>query len=53
MPRALAIAHAVTIGLFACSGAIHGNNNVSYNPVVKVPLHTSRVENQVFIQDTI
>jgi hypothetical protein len=33
--------------------SIRGANTATYNPVIKVPLHISRVENQVFIQDTI
>jgi hypothetical protein len=33
--------------------SIHGTNPETYNPVIKVPLHISRVENQVFIQDAI
>jgi hypothetical protein len=32
---------------------IRGANPYTYNPVIKVPLHISRVENQVFIQDAI
>jgi hypothetical protein len=32
---------------------IRGRNPVEYNPVVKVPLHVSRVENQVFIEDAL
>jgi hypothetical protein len=32
---------------------IRGRNPADYNPVVKVPLHVSRVENQVFIEDAI
>jgi len=32
---------------------IHGGHPADYNPVVKVPLHVSRVENQVFIQEAI
>jgi hypothetical protein len=44
----LAIAHAITRGQFARSRGIiymiHGSNNVSYNPVVKVPLYISYVD---------
>lgn len=32
---------------------IRGAHTADYNPVVKVPLHISRVENQVFIEDAI
>jgi hypothetical protein len=32
---------------------IHGEHAGNYNPVEKVPLHISRIENQVFIQDTL
>jgi hypothetical protein len=32
---------------------VRGGNPADYNPVVKVPLHVSRVENQVFIEDAI
>jgi hypothetical protein len=33
--------------------SIHGQHDVTYNPVYKVPLQISRVENLVFIQDTV
>jgi hypothetical protein len=32
---------------------IRGGNAADYNPVEKVPLHISRIENQVFIQDAL
>jgi hypothetical protein len=33
--------------------SIHGKYGNTYNPVYKVPLHISRVENLVFIQDAV
>jgi hypothetical protein len=33
--------------------SIRGQHGITYNPVYKVPLHTSRVENLVFIQDVV
>jgi hypothetical protein len=31
---------------------IRGGHPASYNPVRKIPLHISRIENQVFIEDS-
>jgi hypothetical protein len=33
--------------------SIHGQHGVTYNPVYKPPLHISRVENLVFIEDAV
>jgi hypothetical protein len=45
--------HAVRIRVQKGYNSIRGAHPETYNLVVKVPLHISRVENQVFIQDAI
>jgi hypothetical protein len=47
------ISPAVRIRIQKGYNSICGADPESYNPVIKVPLHISRVENQVFIQDAI
>jgi hypothetical protein len=47
------VAPAVQLRIQKGYNSIRGANPETYNPVIKVPLHISRVENQVFIQDTI
>jgi hypothetical protein len=47
------IAPAVQLRIQKGYNSIRGANPETYNPIIKVPLHISRVENQVFIQDAI
>lgn len=47
------ISPAVRARVQAGYNTIRGAHPADYNPVVKVPLHISRVENQVFIQEAL
>jgi hypothetical protein len=47
------IASSVRIRIQRVYNGIRGANPETYSPIMKVPLHISRVRNQVFIQDTI
>ena len=47
------ISHSVLLRVQEGYNRIRGGQPADYNPVEKTPLHVSRIENQVFIQDAI